>query len=150
MQEQHLPFYIPNPKIVFENIDNEIIMIDFEKGNYYSLHKIAAQIWKVIESGATIEQILAEFYQIYADKIESIQISIIEFVQRLESENLIVTTNTKPISTDNAMQFTLHPLTPFEPPQLETYTDMSHLLLLDPIHDVDPVKGWPQESSLLS
>lgn len=148
MQEQHLPFYIPNPKIVFENIDNEIIMIDFEKGNYYSLHKMAAQIWKIIENGATIEQILAKFGEVYGSEIESIQIAIIEFIQQLASENLIITTTTKPIAGDNA-PFILQPLTPFEPPQLETYTDMNHLLLLDPIHDVDPVKGWPQEPSLL-
>ena len=31
----------------------------------------------------------------------------------------------------------------FETPVLSKYTDMQELLLLDPIHDIDPSVGWP-------
>jgi hypothetical protein len=26
---------------------------------------------------------------------------------------------------------------------VESFTDMADLILLDPVHDVDPDKGWP-------
>jgi hypothetical protein len=32
---------------------------------------------------------------------------------------------------------------PYDPLQLHKFTDMEHLLLLDPVHDVDDQMGWP-------
>jgi hypothetical protein len=32
---------------------------------------------------------------------------------------------------------------PFAPPQLEKYDEISDIIAMDPIHDVDPTKGWP-------
>ena len=31
----------------------------------------------------------------------------------------------------------------FVAPRLETFTDMQHLILLDPVHEVDEGQGWP-------
>jgi hypothetical protein len=31
----------------------------------------------------------------------------------------------------------------FQPPVLESYSDMQDILLLDPIHEVDDKAGWP-------
>jgi hypothetical protein len=31
----------------------------------------------------------------------------------------------------------------FEEPALEGFTDLEDLLLLDPVHEVEPSRGWP-------
>ena len=32
----------------------------------------------------------------------------------------------------------------FAPPRISKYTDLQHLIALDPIHDVDAGLGWPR------
>jgi hypothetical protein len=32
---------------------------------------------------------------------------------------------------------------PFAPPMLEKYDEIADIIAMDPIHDVDPDKGWP-------
>jgi hypothetical protein len=32
---------------------------------------------------------------------------------------------------------------PWAAPALETFTDMQELILLDPVHEVEPGQGWP-------
>ena len=32
---------------------------------------------------------------------------------------------------------------PWSAPVLETFTDMQDLILLDPVHEVEPTRGWP-------
>jgi len=34
----------------------------------------------------------------------------------------------------------------FVPPGLEKYDDIADIITMDPIHDVDPAKGWPRRA----
>ena len=76
---------------------------------------------------------------------ESVSSKIHEFVSELASETLVVSANG---STTKQGPCTLNGGNghngggPFEPPSLETFTDMRDLLLLDPIHEVTDA-GWP-------
>ena len=37
-------FRINRPRVVYEVMDDEVVIIDFDTGNYYSLEKVAADI----------------------------------------------------------------------------------------------------------
>lgn len=79
----------------------------------------------------------------YDGPADAIAAGVQQLVAELQAEDLIV-----PAAQPAAAA--LSPLAPengqrprFQPPVLEKFTDMADLLLLDPIHEVDEMGGWP-------
>ncbi len=120
--------YLISTKIVSELFEDEAILVDLERGSYYSLRAAAFQIWKVIEEGYGQEQIM--------DICERKEASSL-FLDYLLSEALVVIGNTEPPAVLLEEKIT-------GIPEYTKYEDMKDLLLLDPIHEVDQ-RGWPNK-----
>jgi len=140
-------YTINRMKIVEETIDGEVIIINLDKGHYFSLNGTGADIWEFIKFCTPISNIIANIKDRYSDPKHSIEHSINKLLTNLLEEEIIIAAdqnnsnldvNSNPkiyIENDNRMSFI--------EPVLEKYTDMEDLLLLDPIHDVDE-QGWPK------
>ena len=50
-------FNLGGPEIVHETIDGETVIVNLENGNYYSLRNVGVDVWNMIESSATLEDI---------------------------------------------------------------------------------------------
>ncbi|OGQ82749.1 MAG: hypothetical protein A3F90_06785 [Deltaproteobacteria bacterium RIFCSPLOWO2_12_FULL_60_19] len=139
-------FQIRKHKVLHQMIDGEVVIINLDTGNYYSLRGTGAALWSAVEHGAAIREIvgaLARKYQAAADVLER---SVADFVEQLQREGLIEACG------DGSDLEELPPAAEetspgrpvaFEPPTLEKYEDMQDLILLDPVHEVDEEKGWP-------
>ncbi|MCO6449351.1 MAG: PqqD family protein [Caldilineales bacterium] len=124
-----------------EAIDNEVVIVDFESGNYYSLEDVGASIWTALAGGAGIERIVASIESAYDCDGVDVLITVAKFVEELLENELLATTDLAP--TGDALPAQNGSIRrAFTPPVLNRYTDMQELLLLDPIHDVDET-GWP-------
>lgn len=145
MEQSGENLVVNEPSIVSETIDGEVVIISLDQGSYYSLRGSAAAIWEVLQAGhdtAAIRQCLETRYT--GDSAEMGQ-AISEFLaQLLKEEILRPAADGEGASGASAKGAAVAPgeRTPFEMPLLEKFTDMEHLLLLDPIHEVDDV-GWP-------
>lgn len=140
-------YTINRMKIIEETIDGEVIIINLDKGHYFSLNGTGTDIWKYIKLGTSISDISANIKASYSDPKNSIEHSINKLLKNLLEEELIIATDQSnnnielnsisniDIENDNKILFI--------EPVLEKYTDMEDLLLLDPIHDVDE-QGWPK------
>jgi hypothetical protein len=62
---QNLPFKINQPGVIGEVIDNEAIIVNLDSGAYYSLRGPGADIWQMIDQGATIAAIIDQFARHY-------------------------------------------------------------------------------------
>ena len=135
-------------KVVAETIDGEVVIINLEKGDYYSLVKSGAAIWEAIEKGFSQKNIIDKMIQQYDETEENIVKNVSGFIDILAKEDLIVIEeieqedNTDLTEQDNVKNSNVNKLG-FDLPTLEKYTDMEELLLLDPIHEVDEKAGWP-------
>jgi Coenzyme PQQ synthesis protein D (PqqD) len=132
-------FRINRPKVIDEAFDDEVVVINFDTGSYYSLSKAAADIWGMIGAGATAGEAVDALAQRYTGSRPDIEAGVESLIAELERENLIV--------ADTAGRAYTKPATAaekraFEAPRLDKYTDMQELILLDPIHEVDET-GWP-------
>jgi hypothetical protein len=140
-------FKINSPKVVHETIDGEVVVVNLDLGDYYSLVKVAVDVWHGIERGISQENMIAEISDRYDGSYEEIETSVDSFLQKLQLEKLIVLqpANTEAIAhhgdEENHTQ-AIKDKAKFEPPFLEKFTDMEDLLLLDPIHEVEEA-GWP-------
>lgn len=141
----HESLIVPNtPHVVAEDFDNEIIIVNLYNGNYYSLRDTASVIWKLLNQKPDYHALLETTAKAYQLPSGSVAAGLDAFLEQLLKDKMIR------LESNGVAHATLEvPAVKgtFEPPKLETYSDMQDLLLLDPIHDVDEEKGWPERKS---
>lgn len=140
-------FRIRTPQVISEYFDHEVVIINFDTGNYYSLENVGADIWGLIKNGANLGQIIQGLTRQYEGGKEKIENAVNIFMDELTRENLIVTNSTgEPESNPEREPEGKAPgemaRQNFTTPKLNRYDDMQDLIILDPIHEVDE-SGWP-------
>lgn len=129
-----LKYELNTPNTAAELLEGEVMAIDFEAGLYYSLRNSAATIWELLVNHYNIWEIVQEL----EPHLEQAATLVPAFVQDLKQHKLI-----RP-STEPAKRISFeHSSVALTPPELEKFDDMQALLLLDPIHEVEPSVGWP-------
>ena len=133
--------YRVQPKVLRECFEDEVVIINLENGNYYSLNGTGSEIWRELESGGSAEAVAAAFVARYESPETAIREGVESFLRDLEEQGLV--TGTESVAGDApAIQPPVESKAAFELPELAVFSDMQDLLLLDPIHDVDE-SGWP-------
>ena len=143
----HRRFRINKPTVIHEIFDKEVVIIEFNSGNYYSLDKAGADIWSLIESNANVGEIVEAISHLYKGSPSVIEDAVNQILDELQQELLIVSDNSKKPGNNKEVKLSIKTDTEtenpdFEVPVVHKYTDMQNLLLLDPIHEVDET-GWP-------
>lgn len=140
-------YRLNTPKVIFENLDGNVLVINLETGNYFSMVEEGAEIWDLLVARNPLPQLIAKLSSRYSGNKSEIKSSAETFVSRLLEEGLLVPEKGKAtaeqFSNDSGQGF--ESKKPFTPPILEKYTDMRETLLVDPIHEVDE-SGWPIEA----
>lgn len=145
----HDRFVINSSKVVHDNIDGEVIIINFETGNYYSLNAVGRDIWNSLESCPALIEIINQITGKYEVNSGIVKEDIILLLTDLQKEELIMIKIDE--SSLSLIEDTKNHLTEniennvklkYNKPGFLKYTDMKEMLLLDPIHDVDET-GWP-------
>ena len=138
---------VNGPDVIHETIAGEAVIINLLSGRYYSLQGTGTEIWNLIENGTIVSGIVASMVGRYPDADVDLRRIVVQFLEQLREENLIrvepagesasrtiLAAEATAGSTTHSSGFTL--------PDLQVYTDLEDLLLLDPIHEVDE-EGWP-------
>lgn len=152
------------PTVISEVIDGEAVIMNMATGRYFSCQGVGGEIWSMIEDGTTKESIRHRLQDRYAVESPFLDQSLDGFLANLREHDLIREAGPaggnggSPGTEDegqergegamadgNSTAPGTGPAT-FRPPELNVYSDMEDLLLLDPIHDVDET-GWPQPKS---
>jgi len=143
-----LRFTINRPKVIYEVLDGELVMINLETGNYYTMDQVGADIWTMVEHGESVSQIISGLADRYKVSEEQVTQAVNEFIAELVVEELVVRDhqaikrNFQNATYDKAHSAGDEKELVFSSPFLQKYSDMKELLLLDPIHEVDEA-GWP-------
>ena len=140
----NVQYSINRDKVIFEKFDYEIILINLENGNYFSIRQVAQIIWELIEKGLDRSSVISTIAKIYSTTFDKIEDDLTEYFEELLKESLIdLTESTNKIFDSNVKYETIEKHNkPYSKPVLEIYSDMQDLILLDPIHEVDDT-GWP-------
>ena len=130
---------INSPTAVSEVIDGELVVINLEKGSYYSSEGIGAYLWQCVEQRVAPGAILASLTGGFGLAPEQARADLESYFGALRREGLIREAGPDEALTGDAPDVAG---LPYAPPELKVYSDMQDLLLLDPIHDVGE-EGWP-------
>ena len=133
---------VNTPKVSHENIDGQIMVINFDTGAYYTLQAAALTVWDQLVHGATLEDLVAAVSGAYRGDTAEIRRTVEAFLDELLREDLVVQRAGVAAAPRPAATAPATPV-PFTPPQLDKYTDMQDFLLADPVHDTDEA-GFPK------
>lgn len=130
------------PDVTFESFESEVLVINLRSGSYYSLRGSAPAIWLLVLRGLGSAEIARELAASCRVAESQVAPAVARLITELAAEGLIVPHEGAPAASQPGQ-----PPAPlpgeFSEPVFERYTDMQQLLLMDPIHDVDPA-GWPK------
>lgn len=124
----------------FECFDEEVVVLDLVEGIYYAFGGAAVVAWPYIiaqHPEPVIAFTLAKGYGVGLDELTR---DLTEFVERLVSEKILLAAPEDIAELDRPR---LDSLGEYEGFIFERHAEMEDLLTLDPIHDVDPERGWP-------
>ncbi len=137
---------INEPTVTYQIFVDEVVIINLVSGDYFSAGHTAAEVWGMVAGGvpaSRIPALLAGRWQEPAGL--SIASEVAAFLERLQSENLIVEDAAAPVAAGPWSMWEARELKPvFQALSLQKYSDMQELLWLDPVHDVDE-SGWPNK-----
>jgi hypothetical protein len=121
--------WVVNADVVAEKFDSEIILIDIAKGLYFSLRGSAVPLWDALAVPRKCHSLLGMF------GVEVQPSAVYAALGMLEHHGLIVQTVDDPDPQDLAVYTTT--------PVVEVFSDLSELITIDPVHEVDAATGWP-------
>ena len=129
-------YKVNSPGVIHDEIDSEVVIVDLNIGHYFRINKASSQLWNLIIKGNTISQILT-----YCENRSELQIDIEEIVQNLLNLQIICKADeqSNPITELPKWKYTKF--------EIEKFTDLEDILGLDPIHEVDEEKGWPNKQN---
>ena len=134
-------YRINTPPVALETIDEETIIVNLETGSYYDLGPVGGHVLHALDGGAdraaAIESVCARWQVDPAAVAPAIE----RLVEELLAEEILVAAPAG--EPAGAPAIGAGPSAyPYKEPKLGKHTDMQELLLLDPVHEVDPA-GWP-------
>jgi hypothetical protein len=122
-------------KVVSDQFDGEVVVVNLESGAYYSLRDTAQEIWSLFENKISRPDVIKSFSNLTEDE----KLKIENYVDFLLSEGLIEENETK-VGDNFSSSLTYVGLT------ISKFDDMADLIMLDPIHEADKDKGWPHKA----
>lgn len=128
-------------RVVDEVIDGEVIIIQLERGTYFSLGGSGAQVWALLKAGADRDSVIAVLEAGHSSEPGEVDGAVDALLDELVGEEVLDRGE-----ADGGFQLPAPPqgeLPQFSKPKLEKYTDMEDFLLLDPVHEVAET-GWPR------
>lgn len=142
-------YRVNGPRVIQEGFDNEIIVVNLDSGRYYCLQDTGAEVWTLLVQGRREADVLGWLTRRYEGDRDAMAAAVASLCDQLCAEALLVVDEQSPAAAafkaapDAASEndAVVSPR-PFVTPALQVFTDMQDLLLLDPIHEVDPA-GWP-------
>jgi len=129
---------IAAPGCAAQEFDGEVVALNLSNGIYCSFRDLGAVLWRDLAAGHPVEAMAA----LLAPALGGTQV-VQDFVARITAEGLMrPATNAAPVQDQPqvvaALAGGIAPALTFE-----VFEDMKNLLLFDPVHEVDDVKGWP-------
>jgi hypothetical protein len=124
-------FDLDNKDVAAKVMDGEAVIINLASGVYYSMDKVGAFLWELIQSGHSLGQCVDALTRRYDADSGQVQADAMRLVQELVEEGLITPAGqeaAEPVACETRETQEL----PYEAPQLNIYRDMGDLLALDP------------------
>ena len=84
-----MPMFIRNQDTISGQIDDELVMVDIEKGSYFSLNSVATRIWELLENPLTTDDLCELLVKEYDVSLTQCQAEVEEHFIKMQQLGLI-------------------------------------------------------------
>lgn len=142
-------FGVNTQLVACEVVDAEAVIINLSNGMYYTMDEVGADVWQLIEQGASLSQMATALAGRHAVDEAQALADVTSLIEELRTEELVVQLTDATPPAD--VQFAETCTATYSKPSLVRYNDMSEVLALDPpLPELDPSAGAtsakPQDS----
>jgi hypothetical protein len=90
--------------IISTVLDDEIVIMSVDRGNYYSMDKVGSYIWQLMEKPLPIESLCSQVMQYFDVERNDCETDLFNFVRELAEEGLIDITAEPHPPGDNSLR----------------------------------------------
>ena len=130
-------YFADKDRFPHEMIDGETVLIDSTTGQLFLFAGTGPWIWQRFVGGGAIDGVVAESVSRYGDLAGE---QTRRFIEELIDAQML---RSGPLNSPEYTEWRSEWPAAFEAPVIERYDDISDILMMDPIHEVDTTKGWP-------
>lgn len=124
-------FHVNTQLVASEVVDGEAVIINLSSGMYYTLDKVGAEVWQLVELGCSTRHMAHLLAKHHGVAPETVLSDIDELFTSLLEQELVVP-STDPTPDSPTLPSVAQPSNGYQKPALVIYTDMSEVLALDP------------------
>ncbi len=89
-------YRVNSARLMFEEMDGEVVVIHQDTGVYYNLESVAADIWRELQTGASLPDLAARLASRYVEAPETIREMVAPFLAQMLELGLVVETSAPP------------------------------------------------------
>lgn len=78
-----------NKGIVANQVGDEVVMMDMEKGKYFGMNKTGSYIWQLLEQPATVGELCERLVTDFGIPTEQCTTELNSFIEQMRKENII-------------------------------------------------------------
>lgn len=82
--------YLRNNEAISGRLHDELVMMDVQKGKYFSLNSVATFIWDLLEQPLSIEELCERLMNEYEIEYEECRIEVEEYLKEMNKYGLVV------------------------------------------------------------
>jgi len=71
-----------------QEVDGEMVLLDMKSENYFGLDAVASEIWRLLQEGKSLEEILLELMEIYDVDETTLRQDLSNFIEQLQEQGL--------------------------------------------------------------
>ena len=71
------------------DLNGEIVMMDLEKGRYFSLNGVGSRIWEIIEKPIEVNKLVESLLEEYDVNRNECEENVLEFLGKLRDANIV-------------------------------------------------------------
>ena len=81
-----------NPQIISSKMDDEVVMMSIEKGNYYGLNRVGSEIWEKLTEPIKVAGLCDRLLHEFDVEKERCEREVITHLDKMVNEGLILVT----------------------------------------------------------
>ena len=137
------PRFVANlAAVAHEAFEEETVLVNFERGTYFSLRGSAPAVWEIIQVPATAAEVAACLSAAVGPLPVGAEADIAAALDRLHQEGC-VTTVAAPAASGGTRDTPAIAPGPYAAPLVEAFHDLKDLISIDPVHETHEFAGWP-------
>ncbi len=82
-----------SPNSIESSIDGEVVLLNLDNNEYYSMDEVGSDIWKILDKAHTLDEIISRLQEIYDVDRETCMKDSLKFLKQLEEKKIIIVRN---------------------------------------------------------